>query len=133
GEWFRGPNPEDDWSFMFSGKENRRVKNQFPQLWSKILITESGSAFTPEGYFYFGKVKPIELVQQNENIKKSFTYFSRYLKVRDYYMIVIVHMQKTLYSQLLLKEVVGVNIFYFLLAGGGLGLAGVILAKRSAK
>ena len=133
GEWFRGPTPEDDWSFMFSGEENRRVKNQFPQLWSKILTTESGSAFTPEGYFYFGKVKPIELVQQNESIKKSFTYFSRYLEVRDYYMIVIVHMQKTLYSQLLLKEVVGVNIFYFLLAGGGLGLAGVILAKRSAK
>lgn len=133
GEWFRGPTPEDDWSFMFSDGDNRRVKNQYPQLWSKILTAESGSVFAPEGYFYFGKIKPIELVQQNESIKKSFSYFSRYLEVRDYYMIVIVHMPKTLYGQLLLKKVVGINVFYFLLAGGGLGLAGVMLAKRSAK
>ncbi len=133
GEWFRGPTPEDDWAFMFPDGENHRVRYSFPILWSKILSTDSGSVLTQDGYFYFGKIKPIELVQQNESIKQTFSYFSRYLEIRDYYMVVIVHMPKALYGELLLKQVVGVNIFYLLLAGGGLGLAGVILAKRTTK
>ena len=34
------------------------------------------NVLTPEGYFHFEKIKPIELVQQNQDAGDRFTYFS---------------------------------------------------------
>ena len=130
GDWFRGPSPEDAWAYMFPDGEVHRVKKKFPLLWSKIITSDSGSVVTPEGYFYFGKIKPITLVQQNESIKESFSYFSRYLQVRDYYMVVIVHMPRELFSHLLLDQVIGVNILYILSTGIGLAFMSMLLARK---
>ncbi len=130
GDWFRGPSPEDNWAFMFPDVGVHRVNKKFPLLWAKILTTDFGSVVTPEGYFYFGKIKPISLVQQNESIKESFSYFSRYLEVRDYYMVVIVHMPRELFAQLLVNEVLVANILYIVSAGVVLGFAGSLLARK---
>lgn len=130
GDWFRGPSEEDDWAFMFPDGESRRVRYQFPLLWSKILRADSGSYFGPEGYFYFSKIKPISLVQQNKSISETFSYFSRYLQVRDYYMVVIVHMPRELYGGLIMNKVIGINLFYILSAGGLLGFFGILLQKK---
>lgn len=130
GDWFRGPSKEDDWAFMFPGGENRRVRYQFPLLWAKILKTDSGSYLGSEGYFYFSKIKPINLIQQNKAISESFSYFSRYLQVRDYYMVVIIHLPSELYAGLMMNKVISVNLFYILSAGGLLGAFGILLRKK---
>lgn len=133
GDWFRGPTKEDDWAFMFPNGESRRVRYQFPLLWAEILRADSGSYLGSEGYFYFSKIKPISLVQQNKSISESFSYFSRYLQVRDYYMVMIVHLPRELYAELMFNKVIGLNLFYILSAGGLLGLIGSLFKKRVAK
>lgn len=133
GDWFRGPSTEDDWAFMFPNAESHRARTKFPLLWSKILTNDSGSILTREGYFIFGKIKPINLVQQNKVINDSFSYFSRYLQVRDYYMVVIAHVSRELIPRLLFSQVIGINLFFIVFSGIGFGLAGALFAKKITK
>ena len=35
GDWFRAPNPEDDWAFMFPDGNAKRVRDEFPILLGK--------------------------------------------------------------------------------------------------
>ena len=59
GFWLRGPNPEDEWGFMFEGKKNRRFPNAFPHAWSRITEAESGQFYSADGLFTFATVYPL--------------------------------------------------------------------------
>lgn len=131
GDWFRGPNPDDAWAFMFPGGEKLRVGHRYPKLWSKILTNDSGWIYTQDGRFFFGKVKPIELIQQNENETNKFTYFSRYLQVRDFYLVIIIHLPQM--DWLILDQVVRNHILYVIAGGAIFSMLGLVIyrIKRS--
>lgn len=130
GDWFRAPNPEDDWAFMFPDGNVSRVRDQFPILWADVLKTDEDNLLTPMGYFHFEKIKPIELVQQNQDAGGRFTYFSRYLSIRDFYMVVIIRIAREDIPQLFLDNVIIANVFYILVAGALVSLGGMTLQKR---
>jgi len=53
GYWFYGINPEDNWGFMYKGKENKTFKNAFPRAWHKVFKNQRGQFVNQEGMFTF--------------------------------------------------------------------------------
>lgn len=58
GYWLYSPLMEDTWGFMFKGREDRTLKNRYPDEFNDIWDAESGSVLTGNGLFYFDTVRP---------------------------------------------------------------------------
>jgi signal transduction histidine kinase len=59
GYWLSGPNPEDEWAFMYPDKKGRTFQKEYPIAWDKISQTESGQIETQKGIFTFTTVYPL--------------------------------------------------------------------------
>ncbi len=61
GFWLRGPVPENEWAFMFKGREDQSFANHFPEEWQRIRTAAGEGHFSSEnGYFTFSTIYPLE-------------------------------------------------------------------------
>ncbi|MCD4673605.1 MAG: cache domain-containing protein, partial [Anaerolineaceae bacterium] len=59
GYWLAGPNPEDEWGFMYEDREDRTFGNTYPEAWERIKSDESGQFKTSQGLFVFKTIYPL--------------------------------------------------------------------------
>ncbi len=56
--WLAGPDPKDEWAFMYSGKSEDTFANNFPDEWARITAEKNGQFFGPMGLFTFRMIEP---------------------------------------------------------------------------
>ncbi len=61
GFWLHGPDPADDFAFMWPGKEERAVVRRIPALAPAFAGAKSGEIVCKEGFFVFRRVRPCGL------------------------------------------------------------------------
>ncbi|MHC1717581.1 MAG: diguanylate cyclase [Acidaminococcaceae bacterium] len=58
GYWLAGPDPKDEWSFMYTAKSEDTFANNFPDEWARITTEKNGQFFGPMGLFTFRMIEP---------------------------------------------------------------------------
>ncbi len=61
GYWLVGPNPEDEWGFMYEERKDCVFQNTYPAAWEVIELNESGQIETSQGLFTFRTVFPLQV------------------------------------------------------------------------
>ncbi|MCE0494644.1 sensor domain-containing diguanylate cyclase [Vibrio salinus] len=57
--YLRGFSPDDEWGFMFPGKEDVNFKAEFPVAWRKILSKKQGQFIDNDGLFTYSIIYPL--------------------------------------------------------------------------
>lgn len=60
GDWLLGPEPEDEWSFMFPQRPPRSAAVQLPQLWERIQAQSSGVYRSAGSTVLFETIHPLQ-------------------------------------------------------------------------
>jgi len=86
GYWLKGPNPEDEWGFMFPEKQDRTFANAFPEVWQKIENSNFGQFQSDRGLFTFSTVYPLlgQTYSQSEDLQLGQNPKSYYWKIVSY-------------------------------------------------
>jgi len=58
GYWLAGPDPKNEWAFMYTGKSEDTFANNFPDEWARITTEKNGQFFGPMGLFTFRMIEP---------------------------------------------------------------------------
>lgn len=58
GYWLKGPNPADEWGFMYEDRKDRVFANVYPEEWERINSEESCQFETSQGMFTCRTVYP---------------------------------------------------------------------------
>ncbi len=59
GYWLKGPNPEDEWGFMYEEGQDRKFSKLFPNGWKRISNADSGQFQNEDGLFTFTTINLI--------------------------------------------------------------------------
>jgi len=78
GYWLIGPNPDDEWGFMFQARQNRSLAVAAPDAWRKIVHSDSGQFLLGENQFVFTTIYPFVFLRNIPMIRLSH-------KQRDYF------------------------------------------------
>lgn len=114
GYFFKAPDPSIEWGFMYPSRTNSTFQHYFPRAWQRIIDHNQGKFINSEGVFIFNKIFPVAEIQEHQSkASQNFTYFSRYLSVKDFHMVVILHaMVSTVLYQLLKTHIPHILILY---------------------
>ena len=63
GYYLRGPNPDDEWGFMYENKKDRTFARTCPEAWQTISRAETGQFSTADGMYTFTTIKPFTEAQ----------------------------------------------------------------------
>ena len=66
GYWLKGPEPADEWGFMFEDRKDRTFGHAHPVAWERIQPAEEGQIETVEGLFTFATVHPLTTRQVSD-------------------------------------------------------------------
>ncbi len=92
GFWLYAPNREDEWSFMFDVKDQRSFAQTYPDVWRKILSSESGQFHNEQGLFTFQTLYPVlESWKSSVGSGMAFAPSSSLLEPKDYFWKVVSH------------------------------------------
>lgn len=61
GYWLLGPEPADEWGFMFDGGESKSMTARFPGEWPEVSSSTKGQVEGPNGLFIFQTVSPFRI------------------------------------------------------------------------
>jgi len=65
GYWLVGPNPWDEWGFMFKDRQNLSISFRYPKAWAEISTRANGQVLSAEGLFTFRTISPLSDSLQN--------------------------------------------------------------------
>ncbi len=60
GYWLIGPNPEDEWTFMYDQRLNHNFKNKHTPAWNRISRSEAGHFIDDGGMYTYDTYNPYE-------------------------------------------------------------------------
>ena len=67
GYWLQGPNPEDEWGFMYDDRRDRTFANDFPEAWQGIQNQTTGQFQTNQGLYTFTTIYPLRNIRQAQS------------------------------------------------------------------
>ena len=92
GYWLKGPNPDDEWGFMYENRKDRIFGNTYPRAWEKIISADSGQFSGESGLFTFTTFYPLTKNQvSSTGSDKSFSPSRREVKSHEYFFKIISH------------------------------------------
>lgn len=59
GFWLLGPQPEEEWGFMYENRRTKTFAKAFSRAWQAISTTETGQFYNADGMFTFATVYPL--------------------------------------------------------------------------
>ncbi len=59
GYWLSGPNPQDEWGFMYKDRKDRTFANAYPEAWERIKSNKFCQFETAQGLFTSETVYPL--------------------------------------------------------------------------
>lgn len=69
GYWLYGPDPMNDWAFMYDNRKHLSFAESYPAEWGAASTTESGELQTARGRFFFETLRPGLDIQNNYHWK----------------------------------------------------------------
>jgi len=118
GYWLKGLSPEDEWGFMFEGRQDRTFQSHFPASWQEISDCESFQSVTDQGLFTAATIRPFgEGARSSTGCSDAVGKSGGILSGEDYYWKLISYVPEAE----LLKETRG-------LLAKMLGVAGLLFA-----
>ncbi len=72
GYWLRGPEPSDEWGFMFDDKQTKTLRTRYPEAAERILNNDSGEIETDSGLFTFATINKDSLNLQTTSYSVKF-------------------------------------------------------------
>ncbi|MEE9401972.1 MAG: histidine kinase dimerization/phospho-acceptor domain-containing protein [Desulfobacteria bacterium] len=92
GYWLKGPDPEDEWGFMYQDRRDRIFEKGYPVAWREIQSAESGQFETTKGLFTFTTVYPLlEGQKSSTGSGEAFAASAAALTAKEYYWKVVSH------------------------------------------
>jgi len=64
GYWLLGPDPEDEWGFMFDEGKSKTFSSIYPDDWNTISKSESGQHLTKNNLVTFKTISPLSINQE---------------------------------------------------------------------
>jgi len=90
GFYLKGPQPEDEWGFMYEDGGDRTFGNAFPEAWQRISRAESGRYYSANGLFTFASVYPrLEAQEPSAGSREAFAHSLDRPKAEEYYWKVV--------------------------------------------
>lgn len=116
GHWLKGPNPKDEWGFMYEDRKDRTFPSLYPEAWEKIKSTESCQFETREGMFSSKTVYPLlEGQKSSTGTGEAFARSKAQLEAKDYrWKVVSLAPSKVLYSAGKNRRMVAVSLLSLL-------------------
>ena len=108
GYWLAGPDPEDEWGFMFEDKKDRTFNNAFPDAWRQMVKEESGQFYNHNGLFTYGTVYPLLEGQKSSAAR---------LEAKNYYWKIVFHVPKSALDTLSRNILVKFILIYVAIIG----------------
>ena len=133
GYWIIGPNPEQEWGFMFKD-EKRSFSAKYGTMWEKIRENGNGQIQSPEGLFTYNTIYPSKA--GHKNIMDSSQAQGKSTSRPDYdeyvwYMVSFVPAHSIdAYSKYLLNKLFPFGIAVFLLVSNWSWLIAFAITKR---
>ncbi len=59
GYWIKGPNPEDEFGFLFESRSEKKFLHIYPEAWEKIKSDQTGQFLVKSGLFTFTTFYPV--------------------------------------------------------------------------
>lgn len=92
GYWLKGPNPDDEWGFMYKDRSAKTFGNKFPDEWDRIEKAESGQFQSDNGVFTFATSYPLEESQKSsDGSSEAFSSSSKSVEGRDFFFKIVSH------------------------------------------
>lgn len=92
GYFLSGPNPDDEWGFMYESKKDRTFAGAFPEAWHEISRAESGQFLNADGMYTFTTIRPLTETQiSSSGSREPFTPSDVLLESKDYYWKLVSH------------------------------------------
>ena len=135
GYWLIGPNPEDEWAFMYAYKTNHNFKNIHSQAWGEISKSKRGHIINEGGMYTYETFHPNEILDLSD--KQSTTWSSSFLahiNSDDLAWKIVSHISPTILTELSRKAFEQLQLFYVLiflfLVTGSWTLAYVLTTRK---
>jgi len=91
GYWLKGRSLDEEWGFMFEGRQDRTFRHIFPDEWQRIGQEEEGQFLTPNGLFSFVTVHPFNGTKLSFGSNSAKYLFSDLLTEESYYWKLVSH------------------------------------------
>ena len=99
GYWLKGPNPQDEFGFMYEDRKDRTFANAYPDAWQQILSEDSGQFQTTVGLFTFATVYPLLAGQQSSTgSSQAFAPSQSKLRTDQYYWKIVSYLPGTAFA-----------------------------------
>ncbi len=90
GYWLQGPNPDDQWGFMYKNRKNRTFGNKYPASWEQIASKEACQFENSFGLFTSKTVYPLlEGQKSSTGAGEAFAPSVTQLEANDYYWKIV--------------------------------------------
>ena len=91
GYWLLGPEPEDEWRFMFPERSQRRLTDLSPPLWQQMQARRSGAHHSASSWIRFERIYP--LLGEHHHAGEAFS--ARPVDAERYYWTIAVELSKS--------------------------------------
>ncbi len=91
GYWLLGPEPEDEWRFMFPERSQRRLADLSPALWQQMQARRSGAHHSAASWIRFERIYP--LLGEHHQAGEAFS--ARPVDAERYYWTIAVDLSKS--------------------------------------
>ncbi len=65
GFWLTGPNPQDEWGFMYKDKADKKFGNLYPEVWRTISGVDDNQLLTDHGIFTSTTIYPFAVTAKS--------------------------------------------------------------------
>jgi PAS domain S-box-containing protein len=129
-----GPNPDNEWAFMYATKKDRTYAKAFPDAWQKISTVEAGQFSNSDGTYTFTTIRPFSEAQiSSTGSAKPYAASERLLKGSEYHWKLVSHILPDAVHQredALFSRMVVIYILVLALLVGGALFGAYANAKR---
>ncbi len=63
GYFLYSTNPDDNWGFMYEDKKDRSLNKKYPDVWKKIVKSDTGQIIYKNNLFIYSTIKPLDEAQ----------------------------------------------------------------------
>jgi len=134
GYWLKGPSPDLEWTFMFSGRESITFNRKYPGLWNEIENNDDGQLSVGAGLFTFTTVYPasgeLSTGSGSKNPNQPSDWQSSAEKYHWKIVSYVSREELTREQRKILKKYLAIYIFISLIAGAGSGAIALESAAR---
>ncbi len=96
GYWLKGPNPENEWGFMYKDRKDRTLGRDDPQAWRRITAQHAGQFSNARGIYTFATILPIgRNMHSSTGAGEAFKASSAMLSDSDYYWKIVTLIPET--------------------------------------